>query len=376
MEFENQEREEENRTLNPDLRNQSISDPLSNQLGSVNDLCFEISSLQDLAFRGSWRSILDKISRSRKLSLLQKPHEHLIYLCYNVLALTKLRKFIEASEELDTLEEFESSQYKYETYPQIYPNRFGSMVPFTLRWIHAELPMRLGNRGETLDRLYLLLDFVREKLRIKELEKVDVSVENWRKREGFVINSISNHHLSNKEFGVCLKLLKDLVNKNESDPLSLSKLGYIQLQFGDLDGSKNSFNLIENLLKDGNYSLDEVKMKNLVNRNKALIYLVGKDYISAVREYDECIERDATDVVAVNNKALCLMYLRDLTDSIKVLESALESIPTFVLNETVVVNLCSMYELAYVGHSDVKKTLNNWIAKVAPDDFDSSCTRV
>lgn len=236
--------------------------------------------------------------------------------------------------------------------------------------------MRLGNHGETLDRLYLLLDFVREKLRIKELEKFDVSVENWRKREGFVITSISNHHLSNKEFGVCLKLVKDLVNKNESDPLSLSKLGYIQLQFGDLEGSKNSFNLIENLLKDGNYSLDEVKMKNLVNRNKALIYLVGKDYISAVREYDECIERDATDVVAVNNKALCLMYLRDLTDSIKVLESALESIPTFALNETVVVNLCSMYELAYVGHSDVKKTLNNWIAKVAPDDFDSSCTRV
>lgn len=376
MELENQEHEEENRTLNPDLGNQSISDPLSNQLGSVNDLCFEISSLQDLAFRGSWRSILDKISRSRKLSLLQKPHEHLIYLCYNVLALTKLRKFIEASEELDTLEDFESSQYKYETYPQVYPNRFGSMVPFTLRWIHAELPMRLGNRGETLDRLYLLLDFVREKLRIKELEKFDVSVENWRKREGFVITSISNHHLSNKEFGVCLKLLKDLVNKNESDPLSLSKLSYIQLQFGDLEGSKNSFNLIENLLKDGNYSLDEVKMKNLVNRNKALIYLVGKDYISAVREYDECIERDPTDVVAVNNKALCLMYLRDLTDSIKVLESALESIPTFALNETVVVNLCSMYELAYVGHSDVKKTLNNWIAKVAPDDFDSSCTRV
>ncbi|RZC49271.1 hypothetical protein C5167_017696 [Papaver somniferum] len=376
MEFENQEHEEENRTLNSDLGNQSISDPLSNQLGSVNDLCFEISSLQDLAFRGSWRSILDKISRSRKLSLLQKPHEHLIYLCYNVLALTKLRKFIEASEELDTLEDFESSQYKYETYPQVYPNRFGSMVPFTLRWIHAELPMRLGNHGETLDRLYLLLDFVREKLRIKELEKFDVSVENWRKREGFVINSISNHHLSNKEFGVCLKLLKDLVNKNESDPLSLSKLSYIQLQFGDLEGSKNSFNLIENLLKDGNYSLDEIKMKNLVNRNKALIYLVGNDYISAVREYDECIERDPTDVVAVNNKALCLMYLRDLTDSIKVLESALESIPTFALNETVVVNLCSMYELAYVGHSDVKKTLNNWIAKVAPDDFDSSCTRV
>ncbi|OVA14646.1 Tetratricopeptide repeat-containing domain [Macleaya cordata] len=376
MEIEEQQQEQ---TLTSDLQNLSITDPLSNQFGSINDLCFEISSLQDLAFRGSWRSILDKISRARKLSLLQKPHEHLIYLCYNVLALTKLRKFGDASEEFDTLEDFDSAQYKYESYPDHYPNRSGSMVPFALRWLHAEIPLRLGKREETLDRLYLLLDFVRNKLKEKELKTLDVSVDQWKKREAFVINSISNHHLSNKEFGVCLTLLKDLLNSNSSDPLLLSKLGYIQMQFGDLEGSKVSFNRVESLMKEGNYSgglLDEKEFKNLINRNKALIYMVGKDYISAVREYDKCIERAPSDVVAVNNKALCLMYLRDLSDSIKVLESSLESIPTFALNETLVVNLCSMYELAYVNHSEVKKTLSNWIARVAPDDFDSSCTRV
>ncbi|KAF3528733.1 hypothetical protein DY000_02036235 [Brassica cretica] len=53
--------------------------------------------------------------------------------------------------------------------------------------------------------------------------------------------------------------------------------------------------------------------KNLVGRNKALVHVVGKDYAAAVREYEECIERDSSDVVAVNNKALCLMYLRDLS---------------------------------------------------------------
>ena len=107
-----------------------------------------------------------------------------------------------------------------------------------------------------------------------------------------------------------------------------------------------------------------------------MTYLVAKDYISAGREYDLCIERDDADFVAINNKALCLMYLRDLADSIKVIEGALERVPTAALNETLVVNLCSMYELAYVNHSDIKKTLNSWIARVAPDDFDSSCTRI
>ncbi|XP_042493442.1 trafficking protein particle complex subunit 12-like [Macadamia integrifolia] len=373
--MEQESHEEE--TLASNLQSLSFSDPLTNQFNSFNDLCYEISSLQDLASRGSWRSVIDKVVRARKLSLLRKPHEHLIYLSYNVLALMKLRKFGDAAEELDSLEDFDSSQYKYESYPDHYPNRSGSMVPFALRWLHAEIPHRLGKRQETLDRLYTLLDFIRTKLKERESKSMDVSIERWKKREAFLVNSISSHHLSHKEFGVCLTLLLSLVDFDSPDPVLLSKLGYIQMQLGDLEGSKGSFNRVENLIKQGNSGefLDEVEFKNLVSRNKALIYLVGKDYVSAVREYDECIERDQSDVVAINNKALCLMYSRDLSDSIKVLESALERVPTVALNETLVVNLCSMYELAYVNQADIKKTLCNWIARVAPDDFDSSCTR-
>ncbi|KAE8665983.1 L-ascorbate oxidase-like [Hibiscus syriacus] len=278
-------------------------DPPTNQFGSLNDLAHELASLQDLATRGSWRSILDKVSRARSLNLLTSPHDHLIYLSYNVLAFSKLRCFSEASNEIDTLDDFNSNYYKYETYPRLYPNRSGSMIPFSLRFIHAQLPIKLGSRQE----------------------------------------------------------------------------GYIQMQIGDIEGAKGSFNRVETMLnerKSDEYFLSEVQFRNLVNRNKALVYLVGKDYVSAVREYEECIERDHTDVVALNNKALCLMYLRDLSYSIKVLEKALERIPTIALDETLVINLCSMYELAYVNHSEIKRTLSNWIVHVAPDDFDVSCTRV
>lgn len=355
----------------------STTDPLTNKFGSLNDMCPELSSLQDLAIRGSWRSVIDKVARARALSLLQHPHDHLTYLAYNVLALTKLRRFSEASSELDSMEDLNSSHYRYETYPKIYPNRFGSMVPFCIRWIHALIPIKLGQRQEGMDRLYNLLDFVREKLKEKETKDLVVSLDAWRKREVFVMNSIIGHHLSNREFSIALNLIKDLLSRDSSDASLIAKLGYIQMQIGDLEGAKTSFNQIEALMKDGksNGSLSETELKNLVNRNKALVYLVGKDYVSAVREYEQCIERDLADVVAINNKALCLMYLRDLSDSIKVLENALERVPTVALNETLIVNLCSMYELAYVNHSDIKKTLSNWIARVAPDDFDATCTR-
>lgn len=217
------------------------------------------------------------------------------------------------------------------------------------------------------------------KLKNQNVSLSVVSAELWRKREVFVINSIISHHLSQKEFGVCLDLIENLVDRRREfkdthlDTDLLSKLGYIQLQYGDLEGVKRTFDRVEGLVKE---KMGEVGIRNLVSRNKALVYLVGKDYMSAVREYEECIERDGSDVVAVNNKAICLMYLRELSGSISVLESALERVPTVALNETLVVNLCSMYELAYINHSDIKRTLSNWIARVAPDDFDTSCTRV
>lgn len=217
------------------------------------------------------------------------------------------------------------------------------------------------------------------KLKKQNVSLSVVSAELWRKREVFVINSIISHHLSQKEFGVCLDLIENLVDRRREfkdthlDTDLLSKLGYIQLQYGDLEGAKRTFDRIEGLVKE---KMGEAGIRNLVSRNKALVYLVGKDYMSAVREYEECIERDGSDVVAVNNKAICLMYLRELSGSISVLESALERVPTVALNETLVVNLCSMYELAYINHSDIKRTLSNWIARVAPDDFDTSCTRV
>ncbi|XP_009784882.1 uncharacterized protein [Nicotiana sylvestris] len=358
----------------PTVTTTVIDDPLNNPYTSLNTLCHDLSDLQDLAARGAWKSILDKVGHARSLNLLTKPHEHLTYLTFNALALTKLRRPVDANQELETLlengqEDFNSPQFHYQNYPSHYPNMKGNFVPFALRWLHAYLPQALGQRVKSLDRLYTLLDYIRSK-KVETL--TNPSKESWKRREVLVLNTIISHHLSQKDFKLCLELLNMLIELCGNDDLNvLSKLGYVKMQYGDVEGAKKAFNSVEGMLG----SESEVGLRNLVSRNKALTYIVEKDYVSAVREYEVCIERDGMDMVAMNNKALCLMYSRDLSDAIKVLENALERVPTVALNETLVVNLCSMYELAYVNHSDIKRTLNNWIARVAPDDFDSTCTR-
>ncbi|GKF24374.1 trafficking protein particle complex subunit 12 [Tanacetum coccineum] len=113
----------------------------------------------------------------------------------------------------------------------------------------------------------------------------------------------------------------------ENSGVNVEAWAYSNAQLGDLEGAKSSFDVVEGIVNDEKI---HAEMRNLVNRNKALMFMVGKDYVSAVREYQDCIDRDATDVVAINNKGLCLMYLRDSADGIKVLESVL----TAALNET------------------------------------------
>ncbi|XP_072970838.1 uncharacterized protein [Typha angustifolia] len=355
----------------------SLADPLSTStyFSTPADLSPDLDALLDLASRGQWRSLLDRLSRSKSTHSSLSPHRRLLYSALSVLSLFKLRRFSDASRELDSLLDadsaagFDSPLFRFESYPEFYPSRSGSFVPFALRFIHAELPERLGDRAKTLDRLYSLLDLVRSKM----ADSPNPNYNPWQRREAFVVSAICANHFAHRELEVALALIRQLLVKSPSDPVLLSRLAYVQLQIGDLDAAKASFKRVELILEKKGGDLE---LENLVGRNRALGFVVAKDYVSAVREYEVCIERDPADVVAVNNKALCLMYSRDLSDAIKVLEGALERVPTAALNETLIVNLCSMYELAYVNHENVKKSLSNWIAKVAPDDFDPTCTRI
>ncbi|CAI5485511.1 unnamed protein product [Closterium sp. Naga37s-1] len=119
--------------------------------------------------------------------------------------------------------------------------------------------------------------------------------------------------------------------------------------------------------------------------NKALCLMYGRDLATAVRvwEHGQALQlvtavtkEDLTNSIAANNKALCLMYGRDLATAVRVLEDQLQASPLTAVDETVVLNPCSMYELAASDTLNAKSTLSNWLTRLAPDDFDFACTRL
>ncbi|MBA0803610.1 hypothetical protein Gohar_013801, partial [Gossypium harknessii] len=63
----------------------------------------KLVSLEDLTSHDLWQPTIDKISQTRSLNLLTNPHDHIIYLTYNMFTLLKLRCFMNSSNELYTL---------------------------------------------------------------------------------------------------------------------------------------------------------------------------------------------------------------------------------------------------------------------------------
>ncbi|EFJ34157.1 hypothetical protein SELMODRAFT_82681 [Selaginella moellendorffii] len=343
---------------------------------------FDTRNMQEQARKGSWRLLLENVKEARKIAAVFSPEERIIHTTYHILALAKLGNYTSAAEELAALGDLQNASFFYEDHPDVYPGISGSMVPFSLRWLHAAIPYRIGQASTSMERMYSLLDYCSQKEE-KALaadgksEEIDEIFSSWKRRKEIVNFAIINLHLGQKDYIVALRFVNETLARDPENVELWSKFAHVQLQLGDVDGAKLSFAKVEALV-DERAKGGEVdsSLLCLVGRNKGLVAFVEKQYAAAVKAYNAVLEISPGDALAANNKALCLMYSRDLIRATQVLEDVLQKHTEAALNETLVLNLCSMYELAAINSNESKRKLSSWILQVAPDDFDLTCTRL
>lgn len=63
---------------------------------------------------------------------------------------------------------------------------------------------------------------------------------------------------------MALSLIEEMLEKDPSDPVILSRLGYLQLQIGDLNGAKDSFLRVESALREAGSEIDAAKGKLVI----------------------------------------------------------------------------------------------------------------
>lgn len=300
--------------------------------------------------------------------------------------LVKLGLFQNAEVEFEPFGNLDQPDLYYEYYPHVYPGRRGSMVPFSMRILHAELQQYLGNPQESLDRLHRVKAVCSKILTNLEQglaedgsmssitqENRQASIQLWRSRMGRVLCSMANCLLLMKDYVLAVDAYHSVIQYHpEQEPQLLSGIGRIFLQIGDIKTAEKYFQDVEKVAQ----KLDGLQGKIMVLMNRAFLYLGQNNFAEAHKFFTEILRIDPTNAVANNNAAVCLLYLGKLKDSLRQLEAMVQQDPRHYLHESVLFNLTTMYELESSRSMQKKQALLGAVAGKEGDSFNTQCLKL
>ncbi|XP_055283774.1 trafficking protein particle complex subunit 12 isoform X1 [Moschus berezovskii] len=300
--------------------------------------------------------------------------------------LVKLGLFQNAEMEFEPFGNLDQPDLYYEYYPHVYPGRRGSMVPFSMRILHAELQQYLGHPQESLDRLHRVKAVCSKILANLEQglaedgtmssiaqENRQASVQLWRSRLGRVTCSMANCLLLMKDYVLAVDAYRAVVQFHpEQEPQVLSCIGRIFLQIGDIKTAEKYFQDVEKVTQ----KLDGLQGKIMVLMNRAFLHLGQNNFAEAHRFFTEILRVDPSNAVANNNAAVCLLYLGRLKDSLRQLEAMAQRDPRQHLHESVLFNLTTMYELESSRSLQKKQALLEAVASKEGDCFNTQCLKL
>lgn len=360
---------------------------------SVDSVPLDESGLRELLGAQCWRAALEFTTRfltahgqgfDQKGQRALHTHKTLqVWFC-RIALLFKLQMFSTAEVELEAFGSFTQPDLFYEFYPDTYPGRKGSMVPFSMRILQAELPQYMGRPRDALDNLYELqrncakvVKNLRENLMEdgSHGEMTDenrmAAIELWVSREVRVLYSIGNCFLGMKNYSLAVTVFESIIKKDPSSSFSLmSGIGRIYLQLGDLETAQSYFKLVESKATGDPKSLSSVVM------NKGLMALSAGSFDEAHRHFIAATKLDPYNSVAVNNVAVCLLFLGKLKEALAMLEKIIWKDPTTNLQEGLLFNLCTIYELESSYSLQKKQKLLEMVAKHRGDGFNISCLKI
>ncbi|XP_078397805.1 trafficking protein particle complex subunit 12 [Cetorhinus maximus] len=301
--------------------------------------------------------------------------------------LMKLSLFQNAEMEFEPFGSLDQPDLYYEYYPHVYPGRRGSMIPFSMRVLHAELPQYLGKPQESLDRLHSMkvtclkvIDNLENGL-AEDGSMISVAPENrqasmqlWRSRLGRVMYSMANCLLMMKDYVLAINMYHSVIQyQPEQEPQLLSGIGRLLLQIGDIKTAEKYFQEVEKVSpRLGN----ELQQNIIIQMNRAFLHLGQNNFAEAHKFFTEVTKLDPSNPVANNNAAVCLLYLGKLKDSLRQLEGLVQQDPKHYLHESVLFNLTTMYELESSRSMQKKQSLLESVACREGDSFNVQCLKL
>lgn len=267
-----------------------------------------------------------------------------------LLALTKLGLCQLASAEFEKLGDLDRPELR-----DLRTNE--SLVPFELRILWATLPSYLKYPAIALERITMLA--------------VDCKKRNWKRREIQTYLVLATIWIGMKDYSAAASTMKLILTKVGDHIDILSSLGRLYLQMGDLESAKNVFQQLEEKYGDNDVTEEAIKT------NKAFVLMAKGEWLQAREILQEVYALNHDNLLAMNNLAVCEVYLGNLVQSIEIFETLTTNNPTSAGTcETAIMNMCTLYELRYEDATQKKIEVMKQVARWAGDSFQADCIKL
>ncbi|XP_062507389.1 trafficking protein particle complex subunit 12-like isoform X2 [Corticium candelabrum] len=305
-----------------------------------------------------------------------------VWMC-RIALLVKLHLYSVAQTELDSFGDFDRPDLYFDFHADIYPeHQGGSLVPFSLRLLYAELPQYLGSYNESLDKLYKLLHvsqmiesnlasgLAEDGSRIQmSHEEQRESLKLWKARSVQVMYAIGNCLVGLKDYHLAVSVFESLLEMDPDHKLDLlNGIGRVHLQLGNIAAACSTFREVEATCGQENEAM--VKM------NLGMVQVALAKYKEGQQFFQEVLLLQPENAVAVNNLAACLVYQGRVKEAVTVLEELVWRNPAKSLQESVLFNLCTAYELDSSQSFEKKKSMLSLAASHRGDNFNTDCLKI
>lgn len=349
-------------------------------LPNTHSVSSDVQGLQTLIKSGCIRSAINLSSQILKeikegSEMIISPYSLQIWF-FRIAALMKLKFFKEAQFELTQFENFNKIQFYYENYPETYSaaeQRKGCMVPFGLRILNAELSIYLGKSDISIANLYKILETTEEifEKNIKNNKHGD-GLKIWSERKAKVLFSIANILTMKKHYEKTFEIFSQILNLEYIDKCAVwSSIGKLFVQTGNLKDANDSF------LKAKHFSRPESnEHKSRILINASFIRIANGSYEEAYDVLSEASILVPSNPTLINNMAFCLFYSGNLKDAIGLIEKFIMRENRGNVNENLIFNLCTLYELESAKAHQKKLQLLLWLNLYAGDGFYEACLQL
>lgn len=311
--------------------------------------------------------------------------------------LVKLRLFSTAEAEAAGLWECERPDMFYQFYPEQFAGRRGSLAPWSLRLLLAELPMYNNKQVVTMNRLFRLQRSIRKMLgnlekglnadgeimlEEKSEERRAVGIEMWKQRERQVLYSLVNCCVLHQDFESavkCLDMLREVEIRENLASLHAA-YGRVYLQLGNLGLADSSFSAAAEARDpaDTGGQLDQLLDSAFLAVGQGQFQVALERFLGAeqlVGSMSEGAERQQRAKMISNNVAVCLLYVGSLKEGLERLQQEVTRDPSNIQGN-MMLNLCTLYELESSYAMQKKIGMLGMVSQYSSDCFNMSMLKL